>query len=100
MSRLSFRAIITIAIICVIVAYPILRIWCVWQLNSRLERFMAQQIIYLQDKNHDDKWFKGRNQLKPTEYFLYRSEAYYIDGNSFIKDREGVLNSYWISQKN
>lgn len=100
MPRLSTRTIITIVIICVIVAYPIMRIFRVWQLNSRIERFMAQQIIHIQEKNYNDEWFKERNLVKPTEYFLYRSEAYYIDGNLFMKDREGVINSYWISQKN
>ena len=52
---------------------------------------MAQQIITLQEKNHDDEWFNARDLVKPTEYFVFRSEAYYIHGNAFMKDREGVI---------
>ncbi|MFZ1039834.1 MAG: hypothetical protein WCA79_13760 [Anaerolineales bacterium] len=89
---------VTLAAICILGGYPAYRIYRVWQLNSRLEQFMAQQIIVLQENNYNDEWFKARNLVKPTEYFSYRSEAYYIYGNSFINDIDRTYDSYWLSR--
>ena len=61
---------------------------------------MAQQIITVQEKNYTDEWFSARDLIKPPEYFVFRMEAYYIYGNAFMKDREGIIRSFWISQQN
>ncbi len=87
------RLFVAIAVLCILSAYPAYRIYYAWSLNSRLERFMAPQIVSLQNKHYDDQWFASRNVAKPNEYFIYRSEAYYIYGNALVKDREGVVNS-------
>ncbi len=101
MRKQSLKFFITLVIICLLGAYPAYRIYLVWHLNLHLEQFMARQIIAIQEKNHDDKWFASRNLVKPTKYFVYRSEAYYIHSNWFIKDDiDRGYQSYWISQTN
>lgn len=99
MKKQRSKTLIALAILLILGIYPAYRIYHVWHLNSRLERFMAQQIITLQEKHYDDEWFSTRDIVKPTEYFVFRSEAYYIDGNAFINKRGGVVNSFWISQQ-
>jgi hypothetical protein len=99
MKNQRYKNLIALAVLFILSLYPAYRIYRAWHLNSRLERFMAQQIITLQEKHYDDEWFSTRDLVKPTEYFVFRSEAYYIDGNAFINKREGVVNSFWISQQ-
>ncbi len=93
------KVLVTLLIISLLSAYPIYRVYHAWQLNLRLERFMAHQIISLQNKNQGEQFFRERNLPIPNRYFVVRSEAYYIYGNLFMHDREGTFNSYWISQQ-
>jgi hypothetical protein len=99
MKKQRSKFLIVLAVLFILGSYPAYRVYRVWYLNSQLERFMAQQIITLQEKNYNDQWFSARDLVKPPEYFLFRSEAYFIYGNAFMKDREGVVNSFWISQQ-
>jgi len=62
---------------------------------------MVQQIITLQEEYFNDEWFRFFDLTKPTEYFVYRSEAYYIYKNWFVnEDIDSTYKSYWISQTN
>ena len=99
MKKQRSKFLVVLAVLFILGSYPAYRVYRVWYLNSQLERFMAQQIITLQEKNYNDEWFNARDLVKPTEDFIFRSEAYYIYGNAFMKDREGVIRSFWISQQ-
>jgi hypothetical protein len=99
MKKQRSKFLVVLAVLFILGSYPAYRVYRVWYLNSRLERFMAQQIITLQEKNYDDEWFNARGLDKPAKYFVHRIEAYYIYGNAFIKDREGIASSFWISQQ-
>ena len=91
--------IVGFVIIFVFGTYLAYRIYHVWQLNMRLEKFMAQQVKGIQDKYYDEQWFKDRQITKPSEYFITRVEAYYIHGNHFFKDKESHYVSRWISDR-
>lgn len=87
------------AIIFVFGTYLAYRIYYVWQLNMRLEKFMAQQIKEIQDKYYDEQWFRDTQITKPSEYLITRIEAYYIHGNRFFNDKEGYYISRWVSDR-
>jgi hypothetical protein len=88
---------IIILLICAFGASFAYRVCSLLQLNLRLEQFMAQQIIEIQESHYDEEFFNARGFQKPNEYFVFRSEVYYIYGNSFIDDMEDSYDSYWIS---
>jgi len=97
MRKRSLIKFIAISAICVFSVYLSYRVYYVWQLNMRLEKFMAQQVKGVQDKFYDEQWFKDRQITKPSDYAITRIEAYYIYGNRFFNTKEGYYISRWIS---
>ncbi len=97
MRKRSLIKLIAISVICVSSAYLVYRVYYVWQLNMRLENFMAQQVKGIQDRFYDEQWFKDRRITKPSDYAITRIEAYYIYGNRFFNDKEGYYVSRWVS---
>ena len=76
----------------IVVSYFAYRIYRVIQLNVRLEKFMAGQIVPIQDQRFDN-----HQRPKPKDYFIYRNEGFWIDINQ-ISIEEGNYNSYWMSR--
>ena len=76
--------------LCVAVLYLVYRVYHTEQLNLRLEGFMAEQVIPLQDK-----WYSDMRRQIPGEYFIQRHETYsFLIKNALVQSR---YDSYWIS---
>jgi hypothetical protein len=90
MKTKRFFAVTVSLILSFSVFYLTYRVYHARQLNLRLESFMAEQIIPIQDK-----WFSMNKHLIQSEYFIHRNEAFYIYlGKAAI---EGFYDSYWVA---
>jgi hypothetical protein len=83
--------IITISLVLIFfVFYVAYRVYHVEQTNLRLEHFMAEQIIPIQDK-----WFEANGRPKQNEYFIVRTAPFYFKIREAVVD--GSYRSYWLS---
>jgi hypothetical protein len=77
-------------IVCAGILYLGYRAYRIQYLNSRIETFMAEQIIQIQNDGSKD-----RNL--PEIYFIYRNEYWQLPvGKSIL---HGYYNSYWVSRR-